>query len=103
MFAPGVFTQNDHVDGGHGVADPTEMLLATALLLSEGLGQREAGRTLEASVTVALTRDRAPVASHGTSVRETTREFVDAVLALIPSARRDTDIAPGVTGMSVTG
>ena len=106
LVGPGVFAPthgNDHVDSGHGVADPTEMLLATALLLSEGLGLRDAGRALERSVSTTLSRTRMPMTSNGTIVRETTREFVDAVLALIPSARRDTDIAPGVKGMSVTG
>jgi hypothetical protein len=106
LSGPGVFAPthgSDHVDDGHGVADPTEMLLATALLLAEGLGLREAGRALERSLTGALGRARTPMASNGTTVKETTREFVDAVLALIPSARRDANIAPGVTGMSVTG
>lgn len=100
LFAPTPAV--DHVDGGHGVADPTETLLATALLLSEGLGLVEPARELEASVARALAERRAPSAN-GTIVRETTREFVDAVLALIPSTRRDTHPAPGVIGMSVTG
>ena len=101
LDGPGLFAPthgNDHVDDGHGVADPTEMLLATALLLSEGLDLREAGRSLERSVAAALGGTRTPMTSNGTTVRETTREFVDAVLGLIPNARRETDVALGVTG-----
>jgi len=94
LFAP--TPAGEHVDGGHGVADPTETLLATALLLSEGLALREPARELEASVAAALARRSVPTTS-GTVVRETTREFVDAVLALIPSAGRDHDLALGVT------
>lgn len=104
LTGPGVFAPthaHDHVDDGHGVSDPTEMLLATALLLAEGLGLRDAAAALEASVSAASRRPRMPT-SNGTTVRETTKEFVDAVLARIPNAGRDSQLALGVAGMSVT-
>jgi hypothetical protein len=82
---------------GHGMADPSEMLLATALLLSEGLGRRAAGDALEESLAVALTRPELPLGAAGPGVTATTREFVDAVLAMLPSTRRDTEFALGVT------
>jgi 3-isopropylmalate dehydrogenase len=96
---PGLFAPTHgtgHEAAGHGVADPTEMLLATALLLSEGLERRAAGEALEESLTVALTRPNLPLDAAGPGVTATTREFVDAVLALLPSARRDTEFALGV-------
>ena len=87
-----------HEAAGQGMADPSEMLLATALLLSEGFGRRAAGEALEQSLTEALRGARRASAASGTSVTATTREFVDAVLGLLPSARRDTEFAMGVTG-----
>jgi 3-isopropylmalate dehydrogenase len=82
---------------GHGVANPSEMLLAAALLLGEGLGRRAAAEALEESLAAALgsSVQTPDVAQAG--VAATTREFVDAVLALLPSARRDTEFALGVT------
>ena len=74
------------------------MLLATALLLSEGFARRAAGEALERSLTEALRGARHASDASGTSVTATTREFVDAVLGLLPSARRDTEFAMGVTG-----
>lgn len=94
LFAPTHGTW--HEDAGQGVTDPSEMLLTTALLLSEGLGRRAAGEALEESLSVALARPRRPPGSAG-AVTATTREFVDAVLALLPSTRRDTEFALGVT------
>lgn len=75
---------------GLGVADPSAMLLAAALMLGEGLGERAAGRTLERALRAAqahaFTHDvvRAGVAA-------TTREFTEAVLAELPAARTDTE------------
>ncbi len=93
LFAPAEGTAGDHA--GQGVADPSPMLLATALLLSEGLGRKAAGIALEESLVVALRGPRRPLDT-ATGVAATTREFVDAVLALLPSARRDTEFALGV-------
>jgi hypothetical protein len=72
------------------------MLLATALLLSEGLGRSAAGVALEESLTEALRGTRKPFDSAATGVSATTREFVDTVLGLLPSTRRDTEFALGV-------
>ena len=82
---------------GQGVANPSEMLLAAALLLGEGLGRRAAGDALEASLAAALSSNRRTPDVSQEGVAATTREFVDAVLALLPSARRDTEFALGVT------
>ena len=89
---PGLFvpTHGPAADiAGQGVANPSELLLAAALLLGEGLERRSAAETLEDGVVAALeprTRSLGP----------TTREFADAVLALLPSSRRDTDMPLGV-------
>ena len=94
LFGPAEGTTSDLA--GHGVADPSAMLLATALLLSEGLGRHSAGEALEESLTAALRASQRPAAYQGTSVTATSREFVDAVLVLLRSARRDTEFALGV-------
>ena len=79
---------------GQGVANPTEMLLAVALLLGEGLGRRAAAETLEGSVVTALRRpELTPDVADGGRLASGTREFVDVVLGLLPSARRDTEFA----------
>lgn len=96
---PGLFGPTHgtgHADAGHGVVDPSEMLLATALLLHEGLGRRAAGVALEESLRVALSRPRDATPTGDPGVIVTTRELVDAVLGLLPSARRDTEFALGV-------
>lgn len=100
MSGPGLFAPThgtEHDGAGQGVADPSEMLLATALLLTEGLGRRSAGEALEESLLLTLRRPSRPTDASGTAVTVTTREFVDAVLGLLPSARRDTEFAMGAT------
>ena len=83
-----------HDIAGQGVANPTEMLLAVALLLDEGLGRHAAAETLEGSVAAALRRpERTPDLTDGGRLASGTREFVDVVLGLLPSARRDTEFA----------
>ena len=94
LFAPVGSTESD--DAGHGVADPSPMLLATALMLAEGLGRASAGQALEESLVAALRGPTRPVEVAALGVAATTREFVDAVLGLLPSARRDTEFALGV-------
>jgi 3-isopropylmalate dehydrogenase len=81
---------------GQGVANPSEILLAVALLLGEGLGRRSAAEALEESLAAALSAPRRTADRSGTGVAATTTEFVDAVLELLPSARRDTEFALGV-------
>ena len=83
-----------HDIAGQGVANPTEMLLAVALLLGEGLGRHAAAETLEGSVAAALRRPaRTPDLTDGGRLAAGTREFVDVVLGLLPGARRDTEFA----------
>ena len=94
LFAPSQATSSDLA--GQGVADPSPMLLATALLLAQGLGRVAAAEALEDSLTLALRAPRRPSEVAGPGVAATTREFVDAVLGLLPSARRDTEFALGV-------
>jgi 3-isopropylmalate dehydrogenase len=94
LFAPVGSTESDHA--GHGAADPSPMLLATALMLAEGLGRASAGQALEESLAAALRGPARPVEVAAPGVAATTREFVDAVLGLLPSARRDTEFALGV-------
>jgi isocitrate/isopropylmalate dehydrogenase len=97
-LGPGLFgpTHGSAVDiAGQGVANPSEMLLATALLLGEGLGRRAAAETLEESLAAALRREVQTPDMIGTGVAATTREFVDVVLGLLPGARRDTEFALG--------
>lgn len=93
LFAP-THGSADEI-AGQGVANPSEMLLAAALLLDEGIGRRAAAQTLEESLAAALSASRTPDMS-GPGVAATTREFVDVVLGLLPSARRDTEFAMGV-------
>ncbi|HXV33692.1 MAG TPA: isocitrate/isopropylmalate family dehydrogenase [Gaiellaceae bacterium] len=78
---------------GQGVANPSAMLLAAALMLGEGLGERSAARTLERAVMEMVgTGVRTPdMLSSGEGA--TTREFMDALLASLPAARRDTEFA----------
>ena len=80
---------------GQGVANPSEMLLAAALLLGEGLGRRSAAQTLETSLATALRRPLRTPDMPGSVVGATTREFVDVVLGLLPSSRTDTEFALG--------
>jgi hypothetical protein len=71
----------DDADAGFGVVDPTAMLLATSLMLAEGLERRAASRTLERAVGSAAERDHAP----------DTRAFTDAVIELLPQSRTDVE------------
>jgi 3-isopropylmalate dehydrogenase len=96
VHGPGVFGPThgsaDEI-AGQGVANPSGMLLAAALMLGEGLGERSAARTLEAAVAgMLVTGVRTP--DMLTSGRgSTTREFMDVLLDSLPSARTDTEFA----------
>jgi len=74
---------------GYGVANPNAMLLATALMLGEGLGERAAARTLVRAAADALGSGKRTQDMIGTGVAATTREFVDVVLDELLHARRD--------------
>ena len=58
------------------------MLLATSLMLAEGLKRRAASRTLERAVTAAA---RQPGSDRDT------QSFTDAVIALLPQTRTDVE------------
>jgi 3-isopropylmalate dehydrogenase len=78
---------------GQGVANPSGMLLATALMLGEGLGERSAARTLEEALagTLGIGVRTPDLVRAGAGA--TTREFVDVLLAALPGARTDTEFA----------
>ena len=78
---------------GQGVANPSAMLLAVALLLSEGLGERSAARTLERGVVEMLETGVCTPDMVSSGAGATTREFTDALLATLPSARSDAEFA----------
>jgi len=78
---------------GQGVANPSEMLLAAALMLGEGLGRRAAAETLEGGVDGALDGTVRTADMAGSGPAATTREFVDVVLSLLPGARQDLEVA----------
>lgn len=77
---------------GLGVANPSGMLLAAALML-EGLGERSAARTLENALAETLRAGvRTPdLITSGTGA--TTSEFMDVLLDALPGARTDTEFA----------
>jgi 3-isopropylmalate dehydrogenase len=92
---PGLFFPDHGTDdeaAGHGALDPASMLLAAALALGEGLGERPAARTLEAALFAARHRR----ASTG-SLAATTRELGDVVLAALPSAVATAEFAREAT------
>jgi 3-isopropylmalate dehydrogenase len=91
---PGVFGpvhEDSRDDAGHGVADPSSILLAASLMLGEGLGERAAAQTLAVALTSA---GRSRGSGGRRRVAETTREFSDAVLQLLPSAVRNAEFLP---------
>ncbi len=91
---PGLFgpTHGSAPDiAGQGVANPSGMLLAAALMLSEGLGERAAGRTLERAITHALAEGWRTADLEGAGPAATTRDFNDAVLGLMPDTRTDVE------------
>ena len=61
---------------GQGVADPSSMLLAAALMLAEGLGERSGAATLSGAVGLASDDARRP----------STRRHADLVLSQLPVA-----------------
>ena len=95
---PGIFgpTHGSAPDiAGQGVANPSGMLLAAALMLSEGLGEQTAGRTLERAVSHALASGVRTADLEGQGPAATTRGFMDAVIELMPGARTDIEFIAG--------
>ena len=71
---------------GQGVANPASMLLATALMLGEGLGERRAAETLAGAVLEACSNGTRTPDMVSTGMGATTREFADVVLSELPSS-----------------
>src|SRR5712692_8701108 len=91
---PGLFgpTHGSAPDiAGQGVANPSGMLLAAALMLGEGLGERAAAKTLERAVSAAIAAGVRTADLVEGGVGATTRSFMDTVLELLPRARTDTE------------
>lgn len=94
QHGPGVFgpTHGSAPDiAGQGVANPSGILLAAALMLGEGLGERAAARTLERAMAEAIQTGVRTADLAGEGIAATTRSFMDAVLDLLPGARTDTE------------
>jgi 3-isopropylmalate dehydrogenase len=84
IFGPSHGTATDIA--GQGVADPSSMLLAAALMLGEGLGERGAAATLSAAVSSVRNEGSRP------SGRVTmTAELTDAVLARLPQSHSNAE------------
>jgi 3-isopropylmalate dehydrogenase len=78
---------------GQGVANPTGILLAAALMLGEGLGERAAARTLTGAVAEILAAGALTADMLESGEGATTRQFMDALLAELPGARKDHEFA----------
>ena len=92
MFGP---THGSAPDiAGQGVANPSGILLATALMLGEGLDERAAAKTLERAISSALAAGHRTADLDGGGVAATTRDFMDAVLDLMPASRTDVEFFP---------
>jgi 3-isopropylmalate dehydrogenase len=86
---PGVFGPTHgtaHDIAGQGVADPRSMLLAAAVMLGEGLGERPAAATISSAVARAAR----------TEARPSTTGFGDVVLAQLPLALANSEFYPQV-------
>ncbi len=86
---PGVFAPahgSAEEVAGQGVANPASMLLAAALMLGEGLGERRAAETLSGAVLEACCNSTRTPDMVSAGVGATTREFGDVVIAELPSA-----------------
>ena len=79
---------------GQGVANPSGILLATALMLGEGLEEQAAAKTLERAISGAIAAGHRTADLDGAGVAATTRDFMDAVLDLMPSSRTDVEFFP---------
>jgi isocitrate/isopropylmalate dehydrogenase len=87
LFVPDDTGVADHA--GFGATDPSSMLLAAAMLLGDGLGERSAADTLVGALAGEEHRS-------GRSVASTTRELTDAVLARFQISFPNAEFHPGV-------
>jgi 3-isopropylmalate dehydrogenase len=85
IFGPSHGTATDIA--GQGVADPSSMLLAAALMLDEGLGERGAAATLSSAVS--YVRGSGARRAVGTVLMST--ELTDAVLARLPQSHSNAE------------
>jgi isocitrate/isopropylmalate dehydrogenase len=85
IFGPSHGTAADIA--GQGVADPTSMLLAAALMLGEGLGERGAAATLSSAVSYVRGNDNLRAISRVS----TSSELTDAVLARLPQSHSNAE------------
>jgi 3-isopropylmalate dehydrogenase len=92
VFAPAQAESAD--DAGHGVADPSSMLLAASLMLREGLGERHAADTLSAALREARAEGPSTVAAVRRTLSASTRDLADAVVGLLPSSHRNAEFVP---------
>ena len=76
---------------GQGVANPASMLLAAALMLGEGLGERRAAETLTNAVLGASSNGVRTPDLVRVGVGATTREFADVVISHLPHAMTTTE------------
>ena len=87
---PGIFgpSHGSAADiAGHGVADPSSMLLAAALMLGEGLGERGAAATLSSAVSYVRGNDML----REVSTVSMSSELTDAVLARLPQSHSNAE------------
>jgi 3-isopropylmalate dehydrogenase len=91
IFAPAASPPAD--DAGHGVADPSSMLLAASLLLREGLREEHAAETLWSALRHARVNGSQPAALRR-SLAASTRDFGDAVVSLLASSHRNAEFVP---------
>jgi 3-isopropylmalate dehydrogenase len=92
VFAPAQAESADNA--GHGVADPSSMLLAASVLLGEGLGEHHAADTLSAALRQARANGSAPVAALRQPLSASTRDFGDAVVGLLAASHRNAEFVP---------
>jgi 3-isopropylmalate dehydrogenase len=91
IFAPAQAESPD--DAGHGVADPSSMLLAASLMLREGLGESHAADTLSAALREAHTSGSEPAGS-GRVLSASTRDVGDVVVGLLAASHRNAEFVP---------
>ena len=87
---PGIFgpSHGTAVDiAGQGVADPSSMLLAAALMLGEGLGEQGASATLSSAVSYV----RGSETLRSVSTVSMSSELTDAVLARLPQSHSNAE------------
>jgi 3-isopropylmalate dehydrogenase len=84
VFAPAHGAAEDIA--GQGVANPASMLVAAALMLGEGLGERAAAETLTGAVLEACSNGTRTPDMVTSGVGATTREFADVVISELPFA-----------------